>query len=97
MASTYQVSTYFPQTRFDISPRVDVSLGEKNVLTMRYHVCEQLGEQRRDWEPDTADGGVQQQPAEQYCADERFGELQRELHQRDAVSSMSASIRRRRR
>ncbi|MGA7157433.1 MAG: carboxypeptidase-like regulatory domain-containing protein [Acidobacteriaceae bacterium] len=37
-ASTYQVSTYFPQLRFDVSPRVDLSLGDKNVLTVRYHV-----------------------------------------------------------
>jgi Carboxypeptidase regulatory-like domain len=33
----YQVSTYFPQTRADINPRVDLSLGQKNVLTTRYH------------------------------------------------------------
>jgi hypothetical protein len=34
--SPYQVSTYFPQTRIDINPRLDLSLGEKNVLTTRY-------------------------------------------------------------
>jgi hypothetical protein len=33
----YQVSTYFPQTRADINPRIDLALGQKNVLTMRYH------------------------------------------------------------
>jgi hypothetical protein len=33
----YQVSTYFPQTRADINPRIDLSLGQKNVLTTRYH------------------------------------------------------------
>ena len=33
----YQVSTYFPQTRADINPRIDLSLGAKNVLTTRYH------------------------------------------------------------
>jgi hypothetical protein len=33
----YQVSTYFPQTRGDINPRLDLSLGSKNVLTTRYH------------------------------------------------------------
>jgi hypothetical protein len=32
----YQVSTYFPQLRGDINPRLDVALGSKNVLTMRY-------------------------------------------------------------
>jgi hypothetical protein len=32
----YQVSTYFPQTRADINPRLDLSLGSKNVLTTRY-------------------------------------------------------------
>ncbi len=32
----YQVSTYFPQTRADINPRLDLSLGAKNVLTTRY-------------------------------------------------------------
>jgi hypothetical protein len=32
----YQVSTYFPQTRLDINPRLDLSLGAKNVLTTRY-------------------------------------------------------------
>jgi hypothetical protein len=31
-----QVSTNTPQTRFDISPRVDVALGDKNVLTTRF-------------------------------------------------------------
>lgn len=33
----YQVSTYYPQIRGDISPRIDLSLGDKNVLTVRYH------------------------------------------------------------
>src|SRR6202044_3155352 len=33
----YQVSTYFPQTRADINPRIDLALGAKNVLTTRYH------------------------------------------------------------
>ncbi|MGA8938005.1 MAG: carboxypeptidase-like regulatory domain-containing protein [Acidobacteriaceae bacterium] len=33
----YKVSTYYPQIRADISPRVDLSLGNKNVLTVRYH------------------------------------------------------------
>lgn len=28
---------YYPQTRGDFSPRLDLALGEKNVLTMRYH------------------------------------------------------------
>ncbi len=32
----YQISTYFPQTRMDINPRVDFSLGNNNVLTARY-------------------------------------------------------------
>jgi hypothetical protein len=32
----FQVSTYFPQTRADINPRLDLSLGSKNVLTTRY-------------------------------------------------------------
>ena len=32
----YQVSTYFPQIRGDINPRLDLSLGAKNVLTTRY-------------------------------------------------------------
>ena len=32
----YQVSTYFPQTRADINPRLDLALGAKNVLTTRY-------------------------------------------------------------
>ena len=30
-----QISTNTPQTRFDISPRIDLALGEKNVLTTR--------------------------------------------------------------
>jgi hypothetical protein len=33
----YQVSTYYPQTRADINPRLDLALGQKNVLTTRYH------------------------------------------------------------
>ena len=32
----YQVSTYYPQVRADINPRLDVSLGARNVLTTRY-------------------------------------------------------------
>ena len=32
----YNTSTYFPQLRGDINPRVDLALGEKNVLTTRY-------------------------------------------------------------
>ena len=31
-----QASTYFPQKRADINPRLDLALGAKNVLTMRY-------------------------------------------------------------
>jgi hypothetical protein len=31
-----QISTNTPQTRFEISPRVDLALGEKNVLTTRF-------------------------------------------------------------
>lgn len=38
VSSPYQLSTYFPQTRFDINPRLDLSLGAKNVLTTRYHL-----------------------------------------------------------
>ena len=30
------LSTHSPQTRFDISPRIDLALGEKNVLTTRF-------------------------------------------------------------
>jgi hypothetical protein len=37
MEVPYQVSTYFPQKRGDVSPRLDLSLGAKNVLTTRYH------------------------------------------------------------
>jgi hypothetical protein len=33
-----QVSTNTPQSRFDFSPRIDLALGEKNVLTVRYQV-----------------------------------------------------------
>jgi uncharacterized membrane protein YgcG len=32
----YLQSTYFPQTRADIAPRLDLALGAKNVLTTRY-------------------------------------------------------------
>ena len=35
-ANNYQVSTYYPQTRADFNPRVDLALGDKNVLTTRY-------------------------------------------------------------
>lgn len=34
--SVAQFSTYTPQVRTDISPRLDFALGEKNVLTIRY-------------------------------------------------------------
>lgn len=33
----YKSYIYYPQTRGDFSPRLDLALGEKNVLTMRYH------------------------------------------------------------
>jgi hypothetical protein len=33
----YNYSSYYPQTRGDINPRLDLALGERNVLTMRYH------------------------------------------------------------
>jgi hypothetical protein len=36
VANNYTTSTYFPQLRGDINPRLDLALGEKNVLTMRY-------------------------------------------------------------
>jgi hypothetical protein len=36
ISNPYQVSTYFPQTRADINPRLDLALGSKNVLTTRY-------------------------------------------------------------
>jgi hypothetical protein len=32
----YQAQTYFPQKRFNINPRLDLALGDKNVLTVRY-------------------------------------------------------------
>lgn len=34
--STFQRETYYPQLRVDFNPRLDLALGEKNVLTMRY-------------------------------------------------------------
>ncbi|SEF98680.1 Carboxypeptidase regulatory-like domain-containing protein [Bryocella elongata] len=35
-STSYQTSTYYPQTRGDINPRLDLALGSKNVLTTRY-------------------------------------------------------------
>jgi hypothetical protein len=35
-----QISTNTPQTRFDISPRVDLAIGDKNVLTTRVQFVE---------------------------------------------------------
>ncbi len=32
----YKYFSYYPQTRIDFNPRLDLALGEKNVLTMRY-------------------------------------------------------------
>jgi hypothetical protein len=34
--TTAQISTNTPQTRFEISPRLDIALGDKNVLTTRF-------------------------------------------------------------
>ena len=34
----YKYFSYYPQTRFDFSPRLDLAIGEKNVLTTRYQV-----------------------------------------------------------
>ncbi len=36
VATNAQISTNTPQTRFEMSPRVDVALGDKNVLTTRF-------------------------------------------------------------
>ncbi len=36
VATTYVVSTYYPQRRMDINPRVDLAIGSRNVLTTRY-------------------------------------------------------------
>lgn len=36
VSNNYSTSTYFPQIRGDINPRLDLALGEKNVLTVRY-------------------------------------------------------------
>ncbi len=38
VSTTFQQSTYFPQVRADFEPRLDLALGEKNVLTLRYHL-----------------------------------------------------------
>ena len=35
-ATSYKDFSYYPQTRVDVNPRLDLALGEKNVLTMRY-------------------------------------------------------------
>jgi Carboxypeptidase regulatory-like domain len=34
--TSYEYSSYYPQTRGDFAPRLDLALGEKNVVTMRY-------------------------------------------------------------
>jgi hypothetical protein len=36
VATPFQQASYFPQMRGDISPRLDLALGQKNVLTTRY-------------------------------------------------------------
>ncbi|HET6207006.1 MAG TPA: carboxypeptidase regulatory-like domain-containing protein, partial [Terracidiphilus sp.] len=36
VATPYKDFSYYPQTRVDINPRLDLALGEKNVLTTRY-------------------------------------------------------------
>ena len=36
LATPYKYFSYYPQTRLDINPRLDLALGEKNVLTTRY-------------------------------------------------------------
>ncbi len=38
VSTSYQYANPFPQTRMDISPRVDVQLGEKNTLTTRFQL-----------------------------------------------------------
>ena len=35
---SFQAATSFPQTRTDISPRIDLQLGEKNTLTTRFQI-----------------------------------------------------------
>ncbi len=34
--TNYQISTYFPQTRMDLNPRIDLALSKNNALMMRY-------------------------------------------------------------
>jgi len=36
ISTPYQVSTFYPQIRGDFNPRLDLALGTKNVLTVRY-------------------------------------------------------------
>ena len=36
LPTSYKFFSYYPQTRLDINPRLDLALGEKNVLTARY-------------------------------------------------------------
>ncbi|MEO7003803.1 MAG: carboxypeptidase regulatory-like domain-containing protein, partial [Acidobacteriaceae bacterium] len=39
---TYQASTYHPQTRGDFNPRLDLALGARNVLTIRYQFVDNV-------------------------------------------------------
>src|SRR6185437_3617478 len=36
LPTSFKYFSYYPQTRLDINPRLDLALGEKNVLTTRY-------------------------------------------------------------
>ncbi|WP_263368939.1 TonB-dependent receptor [Edaphobacter bradus] len=38
VSTSYQYANPFPQTRLDVSPRVDLALGEKNTLTTRFQL-----------------------------------------------------------
>jgi hypothetical protein len=42
VATPFQVSTYYPQTRGDFNPRLDLALGSKNVLTIRYQFVDNV-------------------------------------------------------
>ncbi len=81
----YQVSTYFPQTRADINPRLDLALGQKNVLTTRYHYVNNSSTNDGINNLQPAVDRVQHEQPQQHCADERYGDVELACDQRDAL------------
>ena len=83
--SPYKYFSYYPQTRGDFNPRLDLALGEKNVLTTRYQFVDNTATNAGVGNLSSARVRHQHLRDEQYRSDERHADLESQAHQRDAL------------